>query len=569
MRASVDRGSGSETSRSELAQLEALQVMLDAVASMRHTSELASVGDGQAGINRVAGAQAALDNWESETGSSILATLNAIREASLSLPPHPIGRLADTYEETRERVAYADRQHKNNVAANHARSQMIDELDLRIRGLDLEITILKARAQAIDVSPDVRILLEILRMTIPIADSERCPICDEQFNGTGSLSDHLGAKLAHLSANATELVATEQEVSILEEKRVSDVRQVILQKSLPELSTGESMDGVIGTLDGLGDSIAEGIRLRRALQSAQAKVAEATALSAERAVRADRIAEIALALDLSPEDFATEEPETTIGRKIVNRAQEIRSADTQRHRERVAREEIEDAQRNLVKWESELKKADREVWAIQEQLSTAESRMTRARDILQTAERTRSKLINEVFDQSLNSLWAQLFGRFAPTERFTPRFVRQTESSRSVDVSLETELPDGTTSGSPGAMLSYGNTNSAALALFMALNLSAPSELQWLILDDPVQSMDDIHVANFATIVRQLAFVHKRQLVIAIHQPELFEYLSLELAPSDETQSLVRVTLDRGAGTTSVVVDRVEYAEEKQLRRSF
>jgi exonuclease SbcC len=116
-------------------------------------------------------------------------------------------------------------------------------------------------------------------------------------------------------------------------------------------------------------------------------------------------------------------------------------------------------------------------------------------------------------------------------------------------------------------MLSYGNTNSAALALFMALHLSAPSELQWLIFDDPVQSMDDIHVANFAAIIRQLAFVHHRQVVIAIHQPELFDYLSLALAPSDATQSLVRVTLDRGAGTTVANVDRVVYAEEPLLSR--
>jgi hypothetical protein len=178
-------------------------------------------------------------------------------------------------------------------------------------------------------------------------------------------------------------------------------------------------------------------------------------------------------------------------------------------------------------------------------------------------------LINEVFDQSLNALWAQLFTRFAPSERFTPRFVKQTAASRSVDVRLETELPDGRISGSPGAMLSYGNTNSAALALFMALHLSAPPELPWLIFDDPVQSMDDIHVANFAAIVRQLAFVHGRQVVIAVHQPELFDYLALELAPSASAHSLVRVTLDRGSGTTVADVERLSYAKEPSLHRAI
>ncbi|KJL27157.1 hypothetical protein NFX31_14335 [Microbacterium azadirachtae] len=172
------------------------------------------------------------------------------------------------------------------------------------------------------------------------------------------------------------------------------------------------------------------------------------------------------------------------------------------------------------------------------------------------------------FDQSLNTLWAQLFSRFAPTERFVPKFVKQTRATRTVDVRLETQLPNGTTSGAPGAMLSYGNTNSAALSLFMAVHLSAPTRLPWLIFDDPVQSMDDIHIANFAAIVRQLAFTHGRQVVIAIHEPELFEYLSLELAPSRPDQTLVKIVLERGAGATQVAVDRVEHHREQQLAGS-
>jgi exonuclease SbcC len=567
LRDSVERGRGSESSRSELTRLEELQVTLDAVANLRSASGPSSNEVDQDEIDRVASAHAAIEAWESGIGASALASLNRIREVSLDLPAASIGDVSDAYEETRERVTYADRQHKQSVAAEQARLQRIEEMDLRIEILDSEIAVVEARALAIDVSPDIRLLLEIIRMTIPITRSERCPVCDEQFSGTGSLTDHLAAKLEHLSANATDLMTTEQELSRLREKRLEEIRQVILQKSLPVLSTGEPMDEMIRTINGLGDSIDEGNRLRRELQSAQADVARATAHSAERAVRVARVAEIARALGLAAADLPAHNPELELGREIAARVQRIRFADIQRQRERDAREAIEEAQRDTVKWEGELRESSKAEAAVETQLSTAESRMARARDVLQVAERTRSKLINEVFDQSLNSVWAQLFGRFAPTERFTPRFVKQTESSRSVDVSLETELPGGTTSGSPGAMLSYGNTNSAALALFMALNLSAPSELQWLVFDDPVQSMDDIHVANFAAIVRQLAFVHKRQIVIAIHQPELFEYLSLELAPSDSSQSLVRVSLDRGAGTTNVTVDRVEYAEEQPLQR--
>ena len=48
----------------------------------------------------------------------------------------------------------------------------------------------------------------------------------------------------------------------------------------------------------------------------------------------------------------------------------------------------------------------------------------------------------------------------------------------------------------PAAMLSAGNLNTAALTLFLALNLSVERRLPWILLDDPVQSMDEVHVAH-------------------------------------------------------------------------
>ncbi|WP_082566657.1 AAA family ATPase [Arthrobacter sp. Soil764] len=566
LRKSNERSRGSETSRSELARLEELQANVDAVARMRQQVDSPlSGGSDLLESARAEEAQFAFEAWKSEIGDATLAKLNRIRETSLGLPAATIGNLTEAYQEALERAAFADHQYAGAVAADLERAAKIDALDRRIQELDREISAVESRAQAFDVSADARVLIEILQMTIPIVDSEHCPVCDQQFSGSGSLAEHYTDKLDRLSANSSQLVEAERELTKLREERLSKVRQAVLQKSLPQLAAGEPMDETIRSLNRLSDSVDEGSRLRRDIQTTQAKIAEMSAYAARRAIMTDRVAEVAQSLGLSTRGLPVPELEVHLGREIATRIQLIRSGEIQRNRERDARENIEDAQREVARWERVSREAEQEVSALQAQLTTAESRMASSRQVLQIAERTRSKLINEVFDQSLNSLWAQLFGRFAPSERFTPRFVKQTESSRSVDVRLETELPGGQVSGSPGAMLSYGNTNSAALSLFMALHLSAPSELRWLIFDDPVQSMDDIHVANFAAIIRQLAFVHQRQVVIAIHQPELFDYLSLALAPSDGTHSLVRVTLDRGAGTTLAHIDRVEYVEEPLL----
>ena len=42
------------------------------------------------------------------------------------------------------------------------------------------------------------------------------------------------------------------------------------------------------------------------------------------------------------------------------------------------------------------------------------------------------------------------------------------------------------------------------VALFLALHLSVPATLPWLVIDDPVQSMDDVHIAQFAALLRKV-----------------------------------------------------------------
>jgi DNA repair protein SbcC/Rad50 len=74
-----------------------------------------------------------------------------------------------------------------------------------------------------------------------------------------------------------------------------------------------------------------------------------------------------------------------------------------------------------------------------------------------------------------------------------------------VVAALETGHRSGGRGGTPGAMLSAGNLNTAALTLFLPLHLSVSVQLPWLILDDPVQSMDEVHVSQFAALLRTLS----------------------------------------------------------------
>lgn len=51
-------------------------------------------------------------------------------------------------------------------------------------------------------------------------------------------------------------------------------------------------------------------------------------------------------------------------------------------------------------------------------------------------------------------------------------------------------------------------------------------------LSNPVQSMDEVHISQFAALLRTLSKQHGRQIIIAVHEKPLFDYLALELSPS-------------------------------------
>lgn len=104
-----------------------------------------------------------------------------------------------------------------------------------------------------------------------------------------------------------------------------------------------------------------------------------------------------------------------------------------------------------------------------------------------------------------NRVWRDLFVRLAPEEPFVPAFAVPETNGGPVEAVLETWYRSRGKGGDPRAMLSAGNLNTAALTLFLALHLSVSPDLPWLVIDDPVQSMDEVHIAQFTALLRMLA----------------------------------------------------------------
>jgi exonuclease SbcC len=178
-------------------------------------------------------------------------------------------------------------------------------------------------------------------------------------------------------------------------------------------------------------------------------------------------------------------------------------------------------------------------------LAAAATSRDASKVVADSAQTVRSTIVKRVFNTSLNKVWRDLFVRLAPSEDFVPAFKLPVDDRGQVEAALETLHRSGKPSGTPGAMLSQGNLNTAALTLFLALHVSVPARMPWLVLDDPVQSMDDVHIAQFAALLRTLSKGMNRQVVIAVHERALFDYLTLEMSPAFTGDSLITVEISR------------------------
>jgi len=98
--------------------------------------------------------------------------------------------------------------------------------------------------------------------------------------------------------------------------------------------------------------------------------------------------------------------------------------------------------------------------------------------------------------------------------------------------------------------------------------LAVTSELPWLIIDDPVQSMDEVHVSHFAALLRTLSKSHNRQIILAMHERPLFDYLALELSPAYSNDRLLTIALGQAAdGRTTLNYEPPTWEPDKAIVR--
>jgi len=95
----------------------------------------------------------------------------------------------------------------------------------------------------------------------------------------------------------------------------------------------------------------------------------------------------------------------------------------------------------------------------------------------------------------------------------------------------------------PAAVLSSSQINALAVAVFLALNLGVSKpQLEIAILDDPLQSLDDINLLGLVDLLRRAK--DQRQLFVSTHDGRFGNLLSRKLRPSNDTGRTIVIELE-------------------------
>jgi exonuclease SbcC len=436
-----------------------------------------------------------------------------------------------------------------------------DEANMkRLAELDQELSRVTARNSLLDqqissLASDAGALAVALAGLAPHIHGDDCPLCGRDFKEVSKrhLSAHVSAKISTLTQNAGRLQALSREksstttaISELGRERARVGARQISNVTRNELKERRArLDEMKRKLDTLASKTKEGLALITAAAQASRNLDDLR--SRDSRVNNFRETLSRLGAALAIQNYNVNDPvDTTLAYfQTALTEEETRLSDLQKRRQRASsdlailislRAKFDQLSRGITDRKNRL-------LTLTEAKADADERITAARELARKARELRTSIVRRVFNDSLNLVWRDLFVRLAPEEPFVPAFALPDTTDGPVEAVLETIYRSGGKGGNPRAMLSAGNLNTAALTLFLSLHLSVSQELPWLVIDDPVQSMDEVHIAQFAALLRTLSKGHGRQIILAVHERSLFNYLALELSPAFSDDRLITIEL--------------------------
>lgn len=501
-------------------------------------------------------AAGAYEDWARSAGDRIEALLARAGELLTDVPDAALGGYSERARLLDSRLQ-ADLERIQKALANE--DTVRQRIEEHIRQLEEARTRLHRLDEQLTASADANEALarSLSDLNVHIHD-EKCPVCDRDFSEvspvplTVYVTDKVNAMVeqaGRLQALAKDRSATSTSIAQLERDLAAATAERIGDEELNRLKLrAADVEEVLLQLATDAATMQEGDRLRDASAQAARRMIALKNSDQSSVVLRNGLTDLARRLGLAASD---EMPTSELLEVVKSRVEVQEQALTER--QAVRRSALESvhtliaAQAERASLLTKHQEATARLDRLRSQKQDADTIIDLAKDLVRQTREARTRVVRRVFNDELNAVWRDLFVRLAPEEPFIPAFAIPDEAGAEIEAVLETHHRRGGKGGNPRAMLSAGNLNTAALTLFLALNLSTEAKLPWLVIDDPVQSMDEVHIAQFAALLRTLSKQMKRQVIVAVHERSLFDYLTLELSPSFDGDRLNIIELGRNA----------------------
>ncbi|WP_313497363.1 AAA family ATPase [Pseudoxanthomonas mexicana] len=199
--------------------------------------------------------------------------------------------------------------------------------------------------------------------------------------------------------------------------------------------------------------------------------------------------------------------------------------------------------------ESNISALRAEIEKLAQSVSQSQNAVTAAREIERSVRRVSAEIIDERLAE-ISPLLNELYQRLRPHADW-----RTIDYSIRGDVRrfLSLKVGDGL---NPQFVFSSGQRRAAGLAFLLSVHLArAWTPLRSLLLDDPVQHIDDFRALHLVEVLAALR-LDGRQIICAVEDPALADLLCRRLV-STSTEGGRRLDIDLGPlGATSVVIDQ-------------
>lgn len=192
---------------------------------------------------------------------------------------------------------------------------------------------------------------------------------------------------------------------------------------------------------------------------------------------------------------------------------------------------------DLARLRSEREEKERELERKREILDEAEVSEKEEKQLLSAVTEARVNVTKQQF-KMIAPLVTNIYNRLDPHPTFTDiSFQHERYYGKGRSYALVSDQAVGL-QVDPLAVFSSSQANAAALSCFLGMGWRVGGrQLPFVMLDDPLQAMDDINVLGFADLCR---FLRKRkQLIISTHDRRFAGLLRRKLTPRDTTDRIV------------------------------